>query len=138
VKPVYIILRFRNAASARHALYDLLAGPGDLVGGHQYVHVWPTIWAYKTTGSATAFRWLHFLCCTLLLVSPAGGGIGGSLNRKLLMMINDLASVATIAIMFLYFGGSCRSGIYISRRLFGDFSGLSVACIFCRHHLDVG
>ena len=59
-----------------------------------------TIWAYQLTGSATALALVSFFHITpLLLISPLAGAIVDRSNRKLMMMLSDLASgLATIAI----------------------------------------
>lgn len=63
-----------------------------------------TIWAYELTGSATALALVGFFFVTPMLVfSPVAGAIVDRYNRKLMMMVSDLASgLATIAILILY------------------------------------
>ena len=63
-----------------------------------------TIWAYEITGSATALALVGFFFVTpMLLFSPLAGAIVDRYDRKLMMMISDLASgLATIAILILY------------------------------------
>lgn len=63
-----------------------------------------TIWAYELTGSATALALVGFFFVTpMLLFSPLAGAIVDRYDRKLMMMISDLASgLATIAILILY------------------------------------
>ncbi len=58
-----------------------------------------TIWAYELTGKATALALAAFFHVTpLLIFSPIAGAIVDRSNRKLMMMISDLASgVTTIA-----------------------------------------
>ncbi len=83
-----------------------------------------TIWAYKTTGSATALSLVAFFyMLPLLVVSPLAGALVDRSNRKLMMIISDLASgLATIAIMFLYFGGSLQVWhLYIMAAFSGTF-----------------
>ena len=63
-----------------------------------------TIWAYKLTGSATALAMVQ-LChiMPLLLMSPVAGAIVDRSNRKLMMMLSDLASgLSTIGILILF------------------------------------
>ena len=63
-----------------------------------------TIWAYELTGSATALALVGFFFVTPMLVfSPIAGAIVDRYNRKLMMMISDLASgLTTIIILILY------------------------------------
>jgi len=63
-----------------------------------------TIWVYETTASATALALVGFFYVTPLLVfSPLAGAMVDRANRKLMMMLSDLASgLATIAILILH------------------------------------
>ncbi len=63
-----------------------------------------TIWAYELTGSATALALVGFFFITPMLVfSPFAGAIVDRYDRKLMMMVSDLAAgLATIVIFFLY------------------------------------
>ncbi len=63
-----------------------------------------TIWAYEKTGSATALALVGFFFITpMLIVSPFAGALVDRSNRKLMMMISDLASgAATILVLILY------------------------------------
>lgn len=63
-----------------------------------------TIWAWETTGTATALA-LTGLAFVLpnILVYPIAGALVDRWNRKLVMMLSDLAAgIGTIAILFLY------------------------------------
>ncbi len=52
-----------------------------------------TIWAYEHTGSATALALVGFFFVTpMLIISPIAGALVDRSNRKLMMMISDLAS----------------------------------------------
>ena len=67
-----------------------------------------TIWAYQKTGSATALGGLEaaFLL-PFLLISPVAGVMVDRYNRKLMMMVSDLAAVgATAAVLILNATGS--------------------------------
>ncbi len=67
-----------------------------------------TIWAYQKTGSATALGGLEaaFLL-PFLLISPVAGVMVDRYNRKLMMMVSDLAAVsATAAVLILLATGS--------------------------------
>lgn len=82
-----------------------------------------TIWAFEITGSATALALVGFFFVTPMLVfSPFAGAIVDRYDRKLMMMISDLASgVATIAILILYSSGNLQIWhLYIS----GAFQGI--------------
>ena len=66
-----------------------------------------TIWAWEKTGTATALA-LAGLAFVLpnILVYPVAGALVDRLNRKLVMMLSDLATgVGTIAILLLYLAG---------------------------------
>ncbi len=66
-----------------------------------------TIWAWEATGTATALAMtgLAFVLPSIL-VSPVAGALVDRWNRKLVMMLSDLAAgLGTIAIFFLYTGG---------------------------------
>ncbi len=83
-----------------------------------------TIWAYELTGSATALALVGFFFVTpMLVISPLAGAIVDRSNRKLMMMISDLASgLATIAILILYTSGRLEIWhLYISGAIQGVF-----------------
>jgi MFS family permease len=66
-----------------------------------------TIWIYEDTGKATALALAGFFFVTpLLLFSPVAGAMVDRYNRRLMMMISDLASGATtIVLLVLYTSG---------------------------------
>ena len=81
-----------------------------------------TIWAYKLTGSATALALVGFFFVTPMLInSPIAGALVDRSNRKLMMMISDLASgLATIVVLILYSAGKLQVWhLYLT----GAFSG---------------
>jgi MFS family permease len=83
-----------------------------------------TIWAYQTTGSATVLALVGFFyMLPLLLFSPLAGAIVDRSNRKLMMMLSDLASgLVTIAILALYLTDSLRIWhLYIGSAISGAF-----------------
>ncbi len=83
-----------------------------------------TIWAYELTGSATALALVGFFFVTpLLIFSPFAGAIVDRYDRKVMMMVSDLASgVATIAILILYLTGKLQIWhLYISSAVQGLF-----------------
>jgi len=66
-----------------------------------------TIWAYKLTGSATTLALVYFFYITpMLIMSPIAGALVDRSNRKLMMMISDLAAgLAGIVVLVLYLSG---------------------------------
>ena len=83
-----------------------------------------TIWAYETTGSATALALVGFFFVTPMLVfSPIAGAIVDRSNRKFMMMISDLAAgMATIAILILHATGHLQVWhLYITGMIEGTF-----------------
>jgi MFS family permease len=83
-----------------------------------------TIWAYQLTGQATALALVQFFHVTpLLLVSPVAGAIVDRSNRKLMMMVSDLASgLATIGILILYATGNLQIWhLYVASVITGTF-----------------
>jgi DHA3 family macrolide efflux protein-like MFS transporter len=62
-----------------------------------------TIWVYQKTGSATTLGLMQvFFITPFLLISPIAGVMVDRYNRKLMMMVGDLAAgLATIAILIL-------------------------------------
>lgn len=83
-----------------------------------------TIWAYEITGSATALALVGFFFVTpLLIFSPIAGAIVDRYNRKMMMMVSDLASgLATIIILILYTSGMLEIWhLYITAAFQGFF-----------------
>lgn len=66
-----------------------------------------TIWAYETTGKATALALVGFFFVTpMLLVSPIAGALVDRSNRKVMMMVSDLgAGLATVIVFLLHNAG---------------------------------
>lgn len=66
-----------------------------------------TIWAYEKTNAATVLAMLgFFFVAPMLIASPFAGAIVDRSNRKMMMMISDIASgIATIIILILYSTG---------------------------------
>jgi DHA3 family macrolide efflux protein-like MFS transporter len=82
-----------------------------------------TIWAYEKTNSATALALVGFFFVTpMLIVAPFAGALVDRSNRKLMMMLSDLASgVATLVILILYSTGKLEIWhLYIT----GAFQGV--------------
>lgn len=83
-----------------------------------------TIWAYETTNSATALALVGFFFVTpMLIVSPLAGALVDRSNRKLMMMLSDLASVsATLVILFLHQADILQVWhLYITSLVIGTF-----------------
>lgn len=83
-----------------------------------------TIWAFEKTGRATDLALIgFFFMVPLLIVSPMAGAIVDRHNRKLMMMVSDLASgVVTIFILILYALGWLEVWhLYISAAVMGTF-----------------
>jgi MFS family permease len=66
-----------------------------------------TIWAYQKTNAATSLALLgFFFVAPMLIASPFAGAIVDRSNRKIMMMISDIASgIATIIVLILYSTG---------------------------------
>ncbi len=82
-----------------------------------------TIWAWKITGSATALALVGFFSFgPTVLISPIAGALVDRWNRKLVMMLSDLAAgLSTVAILLLYLGGHLQVWhLYVA----GAFSGI--------------
>jgi MFS transporter, DHA3 family, macrolide efflux protein len=83
-----------------------------------------TIWAYGQTGRATDLALIGFFFITpMLLISPTAGAIVDRYNRKLMMMISDLASgLTTVAVLILFWSGSLEIWhLYIASAVSGTF-----------------
>lgn len=81
-----------------------------------------TVWAYQKTGSATTLSLITFFLVTpMLIVSPFAGALVDRLNRKLMMMISDLASGLVSAVLLaLYLTGRLEIWhFYVSSILIG-------------------
>lgn len=80
------------------------------------------IWAFETTGQATTLALVGFFTFgPTVLLSPIAGALVDRWNRKLVMMLSDLASgLATIALLLLYATDSLQVWhLYVA----GAFSG---------------
>ncbi len=83
-----------------------------------------TIWAYEKTNAATALALVgFFFVAPMLIVSPFAGALVDRSNRKLMMMVSDLASgVATFAIFILFTSGHLQIWhLYITAAIQGMF-----------------
>jgi MFS transporter, DHA3 family, macrolide efflux protein len=83
-----------------------------------------TIWAYEKTGQATTLALVGFFFVTpMLVLSPIAGAIVDRANRKLMMMVSDLAAgVATIGIFILNASGQLEIWhLYVAVLIMGTF-----------------
>jgi MFS family permease len=82
-----------------------------------------TIWAYQETGSATALALVAFFSYfPTVLISPLAGALVDRWNRKLVMMLSDLAAgLSTIVVLILYSTGQLEIWhLYVT----GAFAGV--------------
>lgn len=85
-----------------------------------------TIWIYQKTGSATVLALMGVLfTIPLLLMSPAVGIMVDRYDRKLMMMLSDLAAgLVTIAVFILYATGRLEIWhLYVAMAITGTFQG---------------
>lgn len=82
-----------------------------------------TIWAYQETQQATALALVgFFFVAPMLIAAPFAGALVDRSNRKLMMMLSDIASgIATFVILILYSSGKLEIWhLYIT----GAFQGV--------------
>ncbi|QPC82492.1 MFS transporter [Phototrophicus methaneseepsis] len=67
-----------------------------------------SLWAWELTGQATALALVQFFAAApTILLSPLAGALADRWNRKLVMMISDLAAgLSTIALLLLSWNGT--------------------------------
>jgi MFS family permease len=83
------------------------------------------IWVFQQTESATALTLLGFFFVTpMLIFSPFAGAIVDRSNRKLMMMLSDLAAgLTTIVVLVLYATGNLQIWhLYITNAISGLFN----------------
>ncbi len=83
-----------------------------------------TIWAWQVTGEATALALVSFFSFgPTLLFSPLAGALVDRWNRKLVMILSDLATGAgTVAVLLLYLSGQLQIWhIYVAAMVAGAF-----------------
>ena len=83
-----------------------------------------TIWAWQITGEATALTLVGFFSfAPAVLLSPIAGVLVDRWNRKIVMMISDLAAgIASIAILVLYATGHLQVWhLYVTGAFAGAF-----------------
>ena len=83
-----------------------------------------TIWAWQITGEATTLALVGFFSfAPMMILSPLAGALVDRWNRKLTMMLSDLAAgAATIAIFVLYLAGALQIWhLYVAVAFSGAF-----------------
>ncbi len=83
-----------------------------------------TLWAWEETGEATALALVgFFFTIPMVALNPLVGVLVDKANRKLMMMLSDLAAAATsLAILALYLTGSLEIWhLYVSAFISGSF-----------------
>ena len=83
-----------------------------------------TIWAWEITGEATALALVGFFSfAPMMILSPLAGALVDRWNRKLTMMLSDLAAgLSTIAVFALYLSGSLQIWhLYVAVAFSGAF-----------------
>jgi MFS family permease len=83
-----------------------------------------TIWAWQVTGEATALALVGFFSfAPTILISPVAGAIVDRSNRKLVMMISDLAAgFATVIVLLLQASGRLEIWhLYVTGAFTGAF-----------------
>lgn len=83
-----------------------------------------TIWAYEKTGQATALAMIGFFFITpMVVLSPVAGAIVDRSNRKLMMMLSDLAAgLTTIVVLVLFATGNLQIWhLYFTAAISGAF-----------------
>lgn len=83
-----------------------------------------TVWAFEETGSATVLSMVAFFLVTpMLIVSPMAGALVDRLNRKLMMMISDLASgIASSGLLILFLSDRLEIWhLYVASAFIGTF-----------------
>ena len=85
-----------------------------------------TLWAYELTGKATPLAMIGFFFVTpMVLLGPFVGTIVDRGNRKLMMIVSDLAAAITMLfVLLLYFSGNLQVWhLYVTATITGIFQG---------------
>ncbi len=83
-----------------------------------------TIWAFEKTGRATDLALIgFFFIVPLLIMSPFAGAIVDRHDRKLMMMVSDLASgIVTVVVLILFMNGRLEVWhLFITAAISGTF-----------------
>jgi MFS family permease len=85
-----------------------------------------TLWAYQVTGKATPLALVGFFFVTpMVVLGPFVGTLVDRSNRKLMMMLSDLAAAFTTAVVLVLFATDNlqRWHLYITATISGIFQG---------------
>jgi MFS family permease len=85
-----------------------------------------TLWAYEVTGKATPLALIGFFFVTpMVVLGPFVGVLVDRSNRKLMMMLSDLAAaLTTVIVLILYATGNLQIWhLYITATISGIFQG---------------
>ena len=85
-----------------------------------------TLWAYEVTGKATPLALVGFFFVTpMVVLGPFVGVLVDRSNRKLMMMLSDLAAaLTTVIVLILYATGNLQIWhLYITATISGIFQG---------------
>ncbi len=113
-----------RALSGMRAFTLLAVGQAISLIGSGMTQFAVIIWAWEITGQATSLALAGFFgFAPVVLISPLAGALVDRWNRKLVMMLSDLAAgLATIALLLLYLFDALRiEHIYILAAFVGVF-----------------
>lgn len=116
----------RRAPSGMTAFWIVWAGQLVSLLGSGMTQFALTIWVFRETSRATDLALLGvFFTVPLLVMSPVVGVMVDRYNRKLMMMVSDLAAgVTTVFIFFLYLSGNLEVWhLYVNAAINGVFQG---------------
>jgi DHA3 family macrolide efflux protein-like MFS transporter len=116
----------RRAPSGMTAFWIVWVGQLVSLLGSGMTQFALTIWVFRQTSRATDLALLGvFFTVPLLVMSPVVGVMVDRYNRKLMMMLSDLAAgVTTVLVFFLYFSGNLEVWhLYLNAAINGVFQG---------------
>lgn len=114
----------KKRPSGMPAFYTIWVGQFFSLLGTGMTRFALTLWAWELTGSATALAFVAFFSFTpSIIFSPIAGALVDRWDRKLVMMLSDLAAgVGTIALLILSLNGILELWhIYIIAFVAGSF-----------------
>ncbi len=117
--------RQRGRPAGMRAFAVIFAGQVLSLLGSAMTNFGLTIWAYGETGQATSLALIAFFWgVPMVLLSPVAGAIVDRSNRRLMMMLSDLAAVVvTIVQLLLYVGGNLEIWhLYVTAAVAGAFA----------------
>ncbi len=119
-------MKDRKAPSGMTAFWIVWAGQLVSLLGSGLTQFAFTIWVFRETGQATQLALLGvFFMVPLLFMSPVVGVMVDRYDRKLMMMLSDLAAgMTTILILILYVTGNLEIWhLYVNAAINGLFQG---------------